>query len=68
MNAEKYMRSKAAQAYQLSRMLEENMDDYLAKVAEGYPQDVRAMAKCALGNRLRGCRGSCFALPPIEEV
>lgn len=68
MKAEKYVRNKAAQAYHLSQMLEENMDDYLAKVAEGYPQDVKAMAKCALGNKLRECRGSCFVLPPIEEV
>lgn len=68
MNAEKYMHDKAVAAFQLSKLLENNMDDYLQKAGEGYPDDVKAMAKCALGRRLSSCRGSCFALPPLEDV
>lgn len=68
MDTEKYMANKAEAAYRLSYMLESNLDDYLQKAGEGYPEDVRAMAKCALGRRLSACRGSCFALPPLEDV
>lgn len=69
MTPEKYMENKARMAFELSHKLENNLDDYLQKAGEGYPQDVQAMAKCALGKRLSKCRGSCFALPPdLMEV
>lgn len=68
MKAEKYVADKAAQAYRLSRMLEQNLEDFMGKVAEDCPEDVRAMARCALGRRLTRCKGSCFALPPMDEL
>ena len=66
MKAEKYVAEKAAQAYRLSRMLEQNMEDFMDKAAEGYPEDVRAMARCDLGRRLAKCRGGCVMMPPAE--
>lgn len=68
MDAEKYMAEKAQMAFDLSHKLENNLDDYLQKAAEGYTEDVKAMAKCALGRRLSKCRGTCFALPDFMEV
>lgn len=68
MNPEEYMRNKAKTAFELSRKLENNMEDYLQKAGEGYPEDVKAMARCLLGKRLGPCRGSCFALPDWEEL
>lgn len=68
MDVEKYMSDKAEMAMKLRNMLESNLDDYLQKAGEGYPEDVKAMAKCALGRKLSDCRGSCFALPDFMEV
>lgn len=68
MDVDLYMHNKAVLAKQLCDGIQSNLEDYLAKAAEGYPQDVRAMARCLLGRRLSGCRGTCFALPDTEDL